>query len=362
MAPSGTDTELCARLRALPKVDLHRHLEGALRPETLWEFHRARGESRHASLAALREALVVPPGVTPGFLGFLARFDALRFHYGGAAEIERLGREAVCDAADDGVVHLELRFSPAFLAARMLREPALPPPPAELVERSAEALVQGARDEATRRGLSLVFILCLGRHAGVEGNRAAAELLDRPIGANFVAVDVAGDESVPVETLDELLLPWRRAGRALTLHAGEDARGDGPARVRAAVLRHGAARIGHGVRSSEDAATTDLLRARRVPLEMCITSNVQTGAARSYEAHPWRELQRAGVTVTLNSDDPTISGITLSEEYARARELGGATWAELRTAAVEGARVAFLPPAERESLMQRIATAWDGIL
>jgi len=363
MAEPLHPADLRARLRALPKVDLHRHLEGALRPETLWEFHQARGERRHASLAALREALIVPPGAAPGFLGFLDRFPALRFHYGGPAEIERLGREAVADAADDGVVHLELRSSPAFLAARQLKQPdGAPPPPVELVEASAEALVRGARTEAARRGVSLVFILCLGRHAGVAANRPSAELLARPIGAAFAAVDLAGDEQIPVADFEELFGPWREAGRALTLHAGEDLRGDGAARVREAVLHHGAARIGHGVRAIEDPATVELLRTRGVPLETCLTSNVQTRAAASFAAHPAGPLLRAGVHVTLNSDDPVVSGITLSEDYARVRERAGLSLDELRRLAVNGARAAVLPAAEREALAQRIVAAWDGAL
>lgn len=363
MAEPLQPVDLRTRLRALPKVDLHRHLEGAMRPETLWEFHLARGEHRHASLAALREAFIIPPGAAPGFLGFLDRFPALRFHYGGPAEIERLGREAVADAADDGVVHLELRFSPVFLAARQLpyAENA-PPPPLELAEAAAEALVRGARGEAARRGVSLVFILCLGRHAGVAGNHPSAELLARPIGASFVAVDLAGDEQIPVADFEELLAPWREAGRAVTLHAGEDLRGDGAARVREAVLRHGAARIGHGVRAIEDPATVELLRARGVPLETCLTSNVQTRAAPSFAAHPVGALLRAGVHVTLNSDDPVVSGITLSEDYARAHERTGLSLDELRRLAVNGARAAFLPAAEREALAQRIAAAWDRAL
>jgi len=343
----------------LPKIDLHRHLEGALRPETLWEFHEAQGQCLHRSLDDLRRAVVVPAGMRPGFLGFLSRFGALRFRYGGLPEIERLGREAVEDAALDGVVHLELRFSPVFLARamhdRLEGDPfTTPAPPDEEVEAAAEALVRGAREEANRRDVSFAFILCLNR-AGIRAvNEPAAKLLRRPVGKHLVAVDVAGDESLPIGDLTSTLAEWREAGKAVTLHAGEDPRGDGAERVREAVMIHGATRIGHGVRAIEDTDIVDLLRERGVVLETCLTSNVQTGAAPSYEEHPIKRLLASGVKATLNSDDPVISGIKLSDDYRWAVERTGLSMEELQQAVLNAVDGAFLSETAREQLRNRL--------
>jgi adenosine deaminase len=340
-------------------LDLHRHLEGSLRPETLWAFHQAQGQRLHASLGALRRALVVPAGECPGFMGFLSRFAALRFRYGGLNEIERLAREAVEDAALDGVVHLELRFSPIFLARRLHDQPECdpfiaPPPPSDEIETVAEALVRGARGEAQRRNVSIAFILCLNRAGGMVLNQPAADLLRRPVGAAIAAVDVAGDESLPLDELKPLLAEWREAGKALTLHAGEDPRGDGSTRVREAVLLHGATRIGHGIRAIEDAGTVSMLRERGTVLETCLTSNVQTGAAASYEAHPLKRLLAAGVRATLNSDDPSISGIRLSDDHGWALTRAGLSRDDLRQATLNAVDGAFLANADRERLREQL--------
>lgn len=308
---------------------------------------------------ALRRALVVPPDDRPGFLGFLSRFNALRFCYGGLDEIERLGREAIEDAALDGILHLELRFSPVFLARRLRDQPegdpfAAPPPPADEIDAVADALVRGARSEARRRRISIAFILCLNRAGGLALNRPAADLLRRPVGEAIAAVDVAGDESLPLDDLKPLLAEWREAGKALTLHAGEDPRGDGAARVREAVLIHGARRIGHGIRAIEDAGTVSLLRERGIVLETCLTSNVQTGAAASYEEHPLKRLLAAGVRATLNSDDPAISGIRLSDDYERAVTRAGLSEDELQQAVSNAVGGALVSEADREKLRNRL--------
>jgi adenosine deaminase len=226
------------------------------------------------------------------------------------------------------------------------------------VEAAAETLVRAARQEARRRGVSIVFIVCLNRGVELTVNRPATDLLRRPIGAHLAGLDVAGDEAVPIGPLGDLIRPWQAAGRVVTLHAGEDPRGAGAASVREAVEVWRADRIGHGVRAAEDPATVAWLARKGIPLEAALTSNVQTRAVASYRTHPLGALLRAGVRVTLNSDDPVISGATLSEDYARAHERTGLNWDELRQLAIHGARAAFLPPAARAKLARRIAAAW----
>lgn len=373
---SLASAELRARLKALPKAELHCHLEAAARLETLWSFHQEQGETLHGSLEAFRAAVLVPDGAVPGYAEFLARFSALRFCYGGPEDLERLAREVVADAADDGVVHLELRMHPAFWARRMRRDAtqlaaapdkenlAGPVPTVAECAAAVAALARGAEPEARRRGLTLRWILSLGRHVDAPLNACATALLHEPCGGLFAGVDVTGNEDLPLDPVLPFVRVWRNAGRAFTLHAGEDPRpaAAGALGVKDALLEQEAARIGHGVRALEDPAVLALLRERGTPLEICLTSNVQTGAATSYAAHPLRKLLDAGVRATLNTDDPLLSAVTLSEEYARAHECAGLSLRQLRDLAVNGAAAAWLLDSERSALMVRITQAWDEFL
>jgi len=377
------------RLRQFPKIELHRHLEGSLRSETLWEFHCQQKQSMHASLDALQHACTIPEGDAPGFMAFLSRFEGLRFKYGGTEALERIAAEAVEDAASDGVIHLELRFSPVFCARRMKDAIAMVPlvgmpetgyvpdrksarqhmvapiavPPhgttdtIHEAEVASAAVIRGARTAAKRFGISVSFIVTLARHFGYSTNLPAANLLDRPIGSMLCGLDLAGAETHPDTEFEPMLKAWQAAGRPLTLHAGEDPCGGGPEKIRQS-LQLGATRIGHGVRAIEDPELVSLLATRRVPLEMCPTSNMQTHACRSFETHPMKALLEAGVNVTLNTDDPSISRTTLSAEYLHALNDCGLSWSQLRTCALNAARAVFLPSTKRQELVARIEESW----
>ena len=361
-----------ALFRALPKVDLHRHLEGSLRLDTLWEFHRRNRQRLHAGFESLRSAYTVAQGERPGFQGFLARFAGLRFRFGGVEALERVAAEAVADAAADGVVHLELRFSPAFWALRMR-----PPPGArrqgtdarkqpagrssvtlEEAEEAAEAVVCGARRESARRGLSVAFVLSLKRDLGVAANKPQARLLHRPVGREFAGLDLAGDEAFLAGPFVDIFRDWKAAGRGITIHAGEDPRGAGAENVRRALLELGADRIGHGVQARGDRELLALLAQRGTALELCLTSNVQTRACRSFRAHPLGTMLAAGVAATINTDDPAISQTTLSHEFLQATARCGLSFSQLLACTLNAAKSAFLAPAAKAALARRIRSGW----
>lgn len=348
-----------ACLRALPKVDLHRHLEGSLRLQTLWEFHQRNKQTLHASFEAFRTACTIPRGERPGFAGFLTRFPGLRFKYGSPKALARVAAEAVADAAADGVIHLELRFSPVFCALRM-RAPQDVQVALDEAEAAATAVVHGARAEAARRGMSVAFVVTLGRHFGAARNEPAARLLQRPVGRALAGLDLAGDEAFPASVFAEFFRAWKAAGRGVTIHAGEDAHAGGAANVRQAVSELGADRIGHGVQAHKDGSLLALLAREKIALELCPTSNVQTRACRSYRTHPLKKLLAAGVIATINSDDPAVSQTSLSLEYLRAARYCGLTSAELRTCALNAAHAAFLPPQRKAALVRRVAAAWPS--
>jgi adenosine deaminase len=351
----------------LPKIDLHRHLEGSLRPETLWEFHQQQRQAVYPNFDALKSACTVGRDERPGFTPFLARFTALYFRYGRLNELERIGAEAVADAAEDGVIHLELRFNPVFWARRLQENPAggqsawltMPPEPRAAVEAAAETVISGAEDEARRRGISVAFILTLGRHFGVAVNRPAAELLQRPIGKRIAAVDLAGDESVPAAEFRELLAQWRSAGKGVTIHAGEDPRRPARANMIEALDVLGAQRIGHGTRASGDAELIERVASSGVALEMCPSSNFQTHTWTAEADYPLKRFLAAGIRTTINTDNPELSGrITLSGEYEFLADKCGLSFAELRQCTLNAAEAAFIAPAERAALVQRIRDEW----
>lgn len=353
-------------LRALPKVELHRHLEGSLRPETLWELHQRQGQTLHSSFEALKAAWTIPAGQRPGFGNLLARFGALSFHFGGIDAFERIAREAVADAADDGVVHLEISFNPIFAARRMKLVPPggwanAPTEPAAVVEEVAQAMIESARKEAARRGISIVFILVMPRDKGSDVSASTAALFKRPVGANFGGLDLVGHEANPAAPFREFFDEWRALGRKVIVHAGEDPAGPGAANVREAIFDFRANRIGHGVRAAEDPALVEHLAKSDISLDMCPTSNFQTLACSSLQAHPLKALLEAGVRTTINTDDPAISMTTLSAEYLRAVNECGLSFEQLRRCAMNAAEAAFLTAEKKAELRRRLNESWPVI-
>jgi adenosine deaminase len=317
---------------ALPKVDLHRHLEGSVRFGTFCELARETGIDLPKRELRRRTTM---RGEKPGYLRFLSKFELYRGLYPSRDWIERVAFEAAEDARRDGVVYLELRFSPAHFARRMKAKG----------EDAAAWVARGAR----RAGIDVRFIATFGRDFSLRENEPTARAV-RETGL-FSGIDLAGNEArsaLPFLPLfKELDLPP-------TLHAGE---AGGPGNVREAIERFGARRIGHGVRVIEDPAVVDLARRLKVHFEVCLTSEVQTGAAPSWRSHPGRRMAERGLRFSLNTDDPSICGVRLSDEFRRAERCGWAH-ADLGLATVRGAEAAFAPGSRRRMLKRAILDLW----
>jgi len=336
------ETTSAAALRALPKIDLHCHVDGAARPSTLLELARAGG---HALPAGVRTAAELAPHVRVGpgcrsLDGFLATFETFYPWLATPGAMGRLARELVEDAAADGVVHLEARLCPALQAQGRVTA-------ADVLEEALAGLADGAR----AHGVSVGAIVCLYRPLPPAVNAGLLELALRFHGRGVVGIDLAGPERLPGAPFAALFDRARDAGLPITVHAGEDA---GPESVREALDVLHARRLGHGVALARDAALAARVRDAGVVLECCLTSNVQTGAVPSLREHPFAALRRAGLAVTLNTDDPGVSDTTLSRELA----LAAATWGLGRTelAALQGvaAQAAFLDEPARAALRVRL--------
>ncbi|MDA0837000.1 MAG: adenosine deaminase [Planctomycetota bacterium] len=327
--------------RAWPKIDLHRHLEGSIRPETFFEIAQTRGiELPAQTLEEIRPFLQIADD-PPDFPNFLGKFKLLSCFWPDREAIERVSYEAVEDAAHDNVVYLELRYAPVhFARGRGFK-------PADVIEWVHTA----ARRAAGDRGIRVEFIACAGRHFPMEINVPGIEAVLEAGPEEFVGFDIAGDEiNFPLDPFAPWLERIKESGLGLTLHAGEA----GPAEnVREAMARFDADRIGHGVRITDDESLVEMAVERGTGFEMCLTSNVQTATVPSLQAHPARSLLTQGVCVTLNSDDPQISRITLSDEFKAASESGFSS-TELKAALANSVKSAFLNESDRNDLQNRL--------
>jgi len=331
-------------LRAMPKVDLHRHLEGSLRLETLAEVACEHGVDLPSyDIEKLRPLVQMVEGDPYDFHRFLEKFKLLRRFYSCREAVERVAYEAVADAAEDNVQYLELRFSPASLA--MVQDFSLD----EVTEWVINAVNQAQRDHQITVRLIVSVLRDFGRDVAENVTEVAIAYRDQGV----VGLDLAGDEvRYPGKPFAALFRRAKAAGLGITVHAGEAM---GPERVHEAITVLEADRIGHGVRAIENSDVLQLALKREVALEVCPTSNLQTGVVYSLGVHPLRDLYRLGVHVTLNTDDPSVSNTTLTDEYVVAIQHIGLTMIELKNIIVNGIHAAFLPAREKVRLEKRMS-------
>lgn len=332
----------------LPLVDLHRHLDGNVRLETVLDIAQEHGIRLPADdVEGLRPYGQVQRPV-PGLMDFIARFDLLKESFVDAEAIERIAYENLEDAVHEGIDYIELRFSPAFMGERHGIDPQV----------VTGAVCAGLRAARGRLPVSAKLIVIMSRHLGEERCWGELEAALAYQDQGVVAVDLAGDEAnYPGTRFRHHFERARAAGLRITVHAGESA---GPESVRQAIEELGAERIGHGVHAIEDERVLDLIAARGVAIESCPTSNVQTSTVPGYAAHPLPAFLRRGLLVTLGSDDPGISAIDLPHEYRVARDQLGLTPDELRRLQDNGVRAAFLDERERAELRRRKTAPGSG--
>jgi len=327
------------QLCRLPKAEQHCHLDGSLRPATLLEL--AREHAVHVP-AETAEALA-------GYMhahdarhleDYLERFELTISVMQTEVALERIAYELCEDAVADGIWYLEVRNAPLLNTRSGLS-----------VEAALEAALRGFQRAERELGIVVRFILCALRQldpsVSLEMARLAVASRDRGV----VAFDLAGPEAGnPAAAHAAAFIFARDHDLAVTVHAGE---GDGGSSVRQAVHACGAHRIGHGTRLFEDESLTNFVTDHRIPLEICLTSNVQTQAVASYESHPLRSYFDRGMVVTLNTDNRLMSATTLTDEFWHASRHLGFTWDELCAMAIAGFETAFLPWEQRVSLVAR---------
>jgi adenosine deaminase len=323
----------------MPKIDLHRHLEGSLRLETLSEIALEHGLDLPASDIELLRPYVQVTDEPPSSQSFLAKFRVLRRFYRSPEAVWRLTYEAIADAAADNVRYLELRFSPQALAQERRF------PFGEVTDWVLAATQQACQDFPIEAGLIITLLRHEDMGVAHEVARLAYDRRDRGV----VGLDVAGDEvNYPSEPFRDIFRVAKEVGLGVTVHAGE---WQGAESVRLAVEQLHADRLGHGVRTVENVQVLQLVREQNVALEICLTSNLQTGVVRSVSHHPLLDFLDLGMNVTLNTDDPSVSDSTLTDEYHVAVQSLGVTYDDLRRMIRNAAASAFLSASRRRELV-----------
>jgi adenosine deaminase len=328
--------------RSFPKVELHRHLEGSLRLDTMLDVARKHGLTVPASVVNLSRLVQVQDQEPLTFENFLGKFNTLRMFYRSPEVIDRITREAIEDAAKDNIRYLELRFTPVALS-RAERFP---------LHDVMDWVCASAKEGAKKYNVTVRLIVSINRHESLELAEQviwlATDMLDKCV----VGIDLAGNEAqFPAAPFISLFKEAHQAGLAVTIHAGE---WSGPENVREAIEKFNASRIGHGVRVLEDSYTTALAREHKTTFEVCMTSNYQTGVVQSLPAHPMPKMLAAGLNVTLNTDDPSISQITLGNEYRVAVEELKIGKDALKERILAAAQAGFMVPADKKKMVDSL--------
>lgn len=328
------------RLLALPKTDLHVHLDGSLRPQTMLELARDIGITLPAhNPDALAAHMRVDDAAN--LVDYLARFEITLALMQTEQALERIAYELAEDAAHENVRYLEVRFSPVLNTRAGLS-----------LEAVLDAVLRGLRRAENEFDIVTAVIVCALRHLAAETSIALANLAVAYKNRGVVAFDLAGPEEdhPPKRHLPAFELA-ADANMGITIHAGE---AFGPRSIHQALHRCHARRIGHGTHLADDPDLLAFVRDFHIPIEICLTSNVQTRAVRSFGAHPLRRFHDEGIVLSLCTDNRLMSGTTVTDEYLLAHDHLGFKWEELCALAVSGFEAAFLPEPRRREIVEEV--------
>jgi len=336
------ETALLNQYLSLPKVELHRHLEGSLRLTTMLDIASQHGVTVPANMFNLSGLVQVQDKDPMTFTNFLDKFKTLRLFYKSPDVIHRVTREAVEDAAKDNIRYLELRFTPVALS----RAEGFP------LHDVMDWVLTSAQEAARNNKIKVGLIASVNRHESSELAEQVAWLAADHIKDGMLGIDLAGNEAeFKSDPFHEIFKEAKQAGLHVTIHAGEWA---GAENVRDAILNLGAERIGHGVRVIEDESVVALAKERDAAFEVCVTSNFQSGVVKSIQEHPLPQMIAAGLNVTVNTDDPSVSRITLTQEYQHVCEDLKVSFDTLKQSVIKAAQASFLKDDEKAQLVKSL--------
>jgi adenosine deaminase len=328
-------------LRALPKTDLHCHLDGSLRLTTILALAEQQKVRLPADTPEALAKAIHMGEICESLEDYLTAFDVTLAVLQTEEALYRAAHELALDCAAENVRYLEVRYSPVLHTRQGLK-------PTTIVDAVLEGLRQAKRDV----GIKSNVIVCGIRHMDPQTSVRLAELAVAYKGKGVVGFDLAGaEEGHPAREHREAIQLILDNNVNVTIHAGE---AYGPDSIAQAVHKCGAHRIGHGVRLRENGDLLNYLNDHRVPLEMCPSSNVQTGSVAGFVSHPLRFYFDFGLRVTVNTDNRLITDTTLTKELLLAHREMGFTVPDLCTLLVQGFKSAFLPFREKADLLRQV--------
>lgn len=337
-----------ALLRALPKTDLHVHLDGSLRPQTVREL-----AARYALPFAFGDdedvrAVCQVDERCESLEDYLKVFDITLQLMQREDDLERIAFELAEDAHLENVRYLEARYSPMLHTVQGLS-----------LDQIVAAVQRGLDRAHGRYGIVAGQIICGIRHISPESSVELAELAVRWKGRGVVAFDLAGAEKdFPAKDHLQAFYHVLNHNLPVTIHAGE---AFGPASIHQAVHYCGANRIGHGTHLAEDPDLMQWVNDRRIPVEMCLASNIQTRAITDWDDHPIRRFLEEGLRVTLNTDNRLVSGTTVTRELELAVTHYDLDTAQLCKIILDGFKSAFQPQAEKARLVNRVLDEFEAL-
>ncbi|MDC0609992.1 adenosine deaminase [Vibrio sp.] len=323
----------------IPLIDLHRHLDGNIRPETILTH----ADKFNITLPASNLNDLIPhvrvTEAEPSLVAFLSKLDWGVKTLGDLDACRRVAYENIEDLKQAQIDYAELRFSPYYMAMTHNLN----------IKDVVEAVIDGVEAGIRDFGVPAKLIGIMSRTFGVEACKSELDAI-LTFKQKFVAVDLAGDElGKPGQLFTEHFEQVKKADLSITVHAGEAA---GPESIWQAINDLGAIRIGHGVKAVEDMTLMDFLAKNAIGIESCLTSNIQTSTIPYLTDHPLKQFLDHGILATINTDDPAVEGIELIHEYDLAAPKAGLTEQQIFRAQQNSLEIAFLSESEKVSLVQ----------
>ena len=335
-------------MKSFPKVLLHDHLDGGLRPETIIEIAEEIGYKNLPTDKPTELADWYQDACDSGSLvRYLETFDHTIAVMQREQDMIRVAKEAVIDLANDGVIYAEVRVAPEHFTKKGM-----------VLEQVVEAMLEGYRLGEIETGLKVNTILCGMRQ--LDMSQTVAELVVKYREKGVVAFDIAGPEKGFPPTLQQETFDYlKRNEIPFTIHAGE---ADGPESINLAINACGATRIGHGVRIVDDlpdGAIAKQVLDQQIHLEVAPTSNLQTGVADTYAHHPIERLFDLGFNIGINTDNRLMSRTSMSHEFAECKKAFGWGLAEFRELTLSAMNAAFID--DKSTYLKRIGAGYDQL-
>jgi adenosine deaminase len=317
-------------IRELPKTDLHVHLDGSLRLNTLIDLARIQQVELPSSNPKKLEKLVISGKNCNNLNEYLRGFDITLSVMQTPEALYRIAYELAKDAAEENVWYMEVRFSPILHIRRGLKLTTI-----------VNSVLEGLQEAEKKFNIKTGIIVCGMRNINPATSLKLAELSVAYKNKGVVGFDLAGqEENYPAKDHKEAFFLIRKNNINTTAHAGE---AFGPESIHQAIHDCGAHRIGHGTRLYEDGDLLNYVNDHRIPLEICITSNIQTRAATSLESHPFRFYYDYGLRVTINTDNRLVSDTTITNEFYLVAKHLNLNLDDIKSIIIDGFKSAFLP-------------------